>query len=179
MSTQKLDPVNIACEGMEIFRVEMETIARISKKISAKTNRIIKVVLGLLTVISIYLVFLIVSMSQDLSAMIGSLDAMYVEFGSMSGEMRQITAHVTNMGQNVHGITSIGQNMQQMNVDVGDMLLSLENVSRDMQTIDANVGYVGTGTSEMAYRFHNVQGAVNVMQHDIGNMLRPMNMMPR
>jgi len=179
MSTQKPDLVNIASEGMEIFRVEMETIDRISKKISAKTNRIIKVVLTLLTVISVYLVFLIVSMSQDLSAMIGSLDAMYVEFGSMSGEMRQITAHVNNMGQNVHGITSIGHNMQQMNVDVGDMLLSLENVDRDMQMIDANVGGVSNGTSEMAYRFHNVQGAVNVMQHDIGNMLRPMNMIPR
>jgi len=97
----------------------------------------------------------------------------------MSTEMRQITSHVKNMGQNVHGLPSIGQNMQYLNGDVGDMQVSLEGVSRDMGAVDANVGYIGNGTSEMSYRFANVQRTVKVMEHDIHNMLRPMSMMPR
>lgn len=157
----------------------METIDRISRKISAKTSRMIRVVLMFLTVISVYLMFLTYSMSQDLSSMIDSLDEMYVEFGSMSTEMRQITSHVKNMGANVHGMPAIAENMQLLNGDVGNMQVSLEGVSRDMQAVDANVGYIGTGTSEMSYRFANVQRTVNVMEHDIHNMLRPMSMMPR
>jgi len=179
MSEPKNDFVAIASESMEIFRVEMETIDRISRKISAKTSRMIRVVLAFLAVISVYLIFLTYSMSQDLSSMISSLDEMYVEFGSMSTEMRQITSHVKSMGHNVHGLPSIGQNMQYLNGDVGDMQLSLEGVSRDMEAVDANVGYIGNGTSEMSYRFANVQRTVKVMEHDIHNMLRPMSMMPR
>jgi len=90
--------IAIAAEGMEVFRVEMETIDRLSHKIGRKTSRIIRVVLGLLGVVSLYLVVLTFNMGQDLSAMIGSLDAMYIEFGSMSSEMNQITTHVANMG---------------------------------------------------------------------------------
>ena len=179
MSESKNDFVAIASESMEIFRVEMETIDRISRKISGKTSRMIRVVLVFLSVISIYLVYLTYSMSQDLSAMIGSLDEMYVEFGSMSAEMGQITAHVKSMGQNVHGLPSIAQNMQYLNLDVSDMQVSLDGVSQDMQAVDTNVGYIGNGTSEMSYRFANVQRTVKVMEYDIHNMLRPMSIMPR
>lgn len=179
MNEPKNEFVAIASESMEIFRVEMETIDRISRKISGKTSRMIRIVLVFLTVISVYLVFLTYSMSQDLSAMISSLDEMYVEFGSMSTEMRQITVHVESMGQNVHGLPSIAQNMQNLNGDVGDMQVSLEGVSRDMGAVDGNVGAIGTGTSEMSYRFANVQRTVKVMQHDIHNMLRPMSILPR
>jgi len=171
--------VAIATEGMEVFRAEMEAIDRISNKISRKTARIIRIILVLLGIISIYLVFLTFSMSRDLSAMIDSLDEMYVEFGSMSGEMRQITTHVRSMGQNIHGMPTIATNMQNLNTDVGQMLTSIESVNTDLKTMDTNVGHIGGGTSEMAHRFQNVQRAMNVMQYDVNNMLRPMTIMPR
>lgn len=179
MSSQNDELVAIAAEGMEVFRAEMEAVDRLSNKISRKTKRIIRLLLGVLGLISIYLVFLTFNMSRDLSAMIDSLDEMYVEFGSMSAEMRQITAHVGNMGRNVHGMPVIAENMQNLNADVGDMLVSVENINRDMGAMDANVDHISKGSSEMAYRFNNVQRAVNMMQYDVRNMLRPTNMLPR
>lgn len=179
MSTAKETPVDIIVEGMEVFRAEMEAIDRLSTKIGAKTSRIIRVVLGLLGIISLYLIVLTFNMSRDLTAMIDSLDHMYVEFGSMSSEMRQITAHVQSMGGNVQGMPYIADNMKNLNTSVGEMLVSVENVNHNMGAMDTNVGYVSQGTSEMAYRFYNVQHAVNMMQYDVYNLLRPMDMMPR
>jgi len=179
MSEPENELTAIASEAMEVFRIEMETIDRISRKISARTSRMIRVVLAFLVVVSVSLVFQVYSMSRDLSAMISSLDEMYVEFGSMSADMRQITSSVQNIGENVRGITSIGENMQSLNADVGDMQGSLEGVSGDMQTVDVDVGSIANGTSEISYRFANVEKTVRVMQRDIYNMLRPMNMMPR
>lgn len=171
--------VAIAAEGMEVFRVEMETIDRLSHKIGRKTSRIIRVVLGLLGVVSIYLVFLTFNMGRDLSAMIDSLDAMYIEFGSMSSEMSQITAHVANMGNNIQGMPAIAEDMRHLNADVGDMLVSVEIMNRDMGGMDANMHEVSANTTEMSYRFYNVQQAVNMMQYDVYQMLRPIDMMPR
>lgn len=179
MSSKDNDAIAIVAEGMEIFRAEMETIDRLSHKIGTKTTRIIRVVLTLLTVVSIYLVGLTITMGQDLAQMITSLDDMYIEFGSMSGDMRKITAHVQNMGANINGIPIIAENMQHLTSDVGNMLVSMETINRDMSIMDANIGHVGRGTSEMAYRFNNVQQVVDIMGNDIHTMLRPMDMMPR
>lgn len=171
--------IAIAAEGMEVFRVEMEMIDRLSHKIGYKTTRIIRLVLALLAVISIYLVVLTFNMGRDLSLMIDSLDAMYVEFGSMSSEMRQITGYVQNMGASVQGMPAIAENMQHLNADVGDMLVSVEIMNRDMGGMDVNMNHVSHGTTEMSYRFHNVQRAVNMMEYDVYQMLRPIDMMPR
>lgn len=171
--------ISMAAEGMAVFRAEMETIDRISKQIGGKTTRIIRVVMGLLSVVSIYLVVLTFNMSRDLSAMITSLDEMYAEFGYMSKAMNQITANVTSMGRNVQGMPAIAQNMVSMNADVGGMLLSVATVNASMGNIDANVYHISQGTSEMSYRFNNVQQSVNVMQYDVNQLIRPLDMMPR
>jgi len=179
MTNKSEDPFALIGESMEVFRIEMETINRLSQKISGKTTRIIKIILSLLTVVSIILVMLTFSMSRDLSGMITSLDDMYVEFGSMSDEMGQITTHVTSMGQNVQGMSSIAGNMQHLNKDVGEMQGALSDVNASMGAIDTNVGRISGGTSEMAFRFQNVKNIIKVMGNDIRSMLRPLTAMPR
>lgn len=179
MSSKDNDVVAIVTDGMEVFRAEMETIDRLSHKIGAKTTRIIRIVLTLLAVVSIYLVGLTINMGQDLAKMITSLDDMYVEFGAMSEDMRKITTHVENMGGNINGMPAIGDNMQLLSSDVGGMLTSMQTINRDMSIMHTNITHVGQGTSEMAYRFYNVQKVVGTMGNDIEQMLRPMDIMPR
>ncbi|PCI40519.1 MAG: hypothetical protein COB46_06710 [Rhodospirillaceae bacterium] len=171
--------IAIAAEGMEVFRVEMEMIDSLSHKIGHKTTRIIRIVLGLLSVISIYLIILTFTMGRDLTLMIDSLDAMYLEFGSMSSAMRDITANVQNMGTSIQGMPTIAQNMQHLNADVGDMLVSVEIMNQDMAGMDSNMSVVGTSTTEMSHRFNNVQRSVNMMQYDVNQMLKPLDIMPR
>lgn len=173
------DLIEIAAEGMEVFRVEMEMIDRLSRKIGHKTTRIIRIVFVMLAIISIYLITLTFNMGRDLSLMIDSLDAMYVEFGSMSTAMRDITANVQNMGTSIQGMSTIAENMQHLNADVGDMLVSVEIMNNDMAGMDTSMNHVSSSTSEMSHRFNNVQRSVNMMQHDVQQMLKPLDIMPR
>lgn len=179
MTDQKDQALGIVCEDMEVFRAEMEAVDRISTKIGNKTSKVIRIVVGLLSVVSVYLLVLTYNMADDLGAMIDSLDGMYVEFGSMSQEMHLMTDHVLSIGTNVSGMPTIVENMQHLNADVGEMVGSMESVNRDITAMDTNVSHIGTTTTEMSYRFQNVQRSVNMMNYDVRQMLRPMAVMPR
>lgn len=180
MKTAQDNPLlAIISEDMEVFRAEMETVDRISKKIGSKTSKIIRVVIGLLTCVSVYLLVLTFNMASDLGSMIGRLDDMYVEFGTISDEMNLVTGHVVNMGKNIRGMPTIVLSMRDLNGDVGAMQGAMTTVTNAMDPMSTNMGQIGTETTDMAHRFHNVQRSVNMMRQDVYHMMRPMTAVPR
>lgn len=163
----------ILSEEMGQFCAEMETIDKVATRIASKTNRIIRIVMLTLAVASIFLSYLVYSMTSYLAVMLGNLDDMYAEFGIMSDNMQVITRSVDNIGGNVSGMPVIAENMSFMSADLKGMVGSVTDIKLEMSGMENNTGKLGTNTGEMAYRFDNLNRAVNHIGYNVNQMGKP------
>ena len=173
MSELNTKTLIILTEGMEQFRAEMETIDKVASRIAEKTSRIIRIVMNTLTVASVFLAFLVYSMTGYLTVMLGNLDDMYSEFGIMSENMQMITRSVESIGVNVSGMPLIANNMSSMSTDLTGMVGSVSNIQLEMNGMEHNTGMMGANTGEMASRFVNLNRAVNHIGYNVNQMGKP------
>lgn len=174
MSDLDTKTLSIVSEELGQFRAEMETINKVATRIAAKTNRIIKWVMILLSIISIFLVYLVYSMSNYLAVMLGHLDDMYVEFGVMSENMQVITRSVESIGGNISGMPIIAENMNVMTTDLQRMTGSVQGIRLEMTGMETNTGNIGLDTQEMAQRFDNLGRAINHIGYNVNQMGKPL-----
>ena len=174
MSDLDTKTLMILTDEMSQFRAEMETIDKAAIRIASKTKRIISVVMGTLTVASVFLSFLVYAMTNYLSVMLGHLDDMYAEFGIMSDNMQVITQSVGNIGVNISGIPVIGDNMTSMSTDLGGMVDSVRDIKLEMVGMENNTAMLTVKTNEMAYRFNNLSRVTNHIGYNVNQLGRPM-----
>ena len=173
MSELDTKTLMILTEEMRRFCAEMETIDKVATRIASKTTRIIKIVMGTLTVAFIFLGFLAYAMTSYLAVMLGHLDDMYAEFGIMSDNMQVITRSVDNIGGNISGMPVIAENMSSMSTDLKGMVGSVMDIKLEMNGMENNTGMLSVNTGEMAYRFDNLNRAVNYIGYNVNQMGKP------
>ena len=164
--------------AMGEFRSEMEHFDIIGTKVAKRTRYILRIVFAILTISSIYLVFMIYEMADHMVIMTEHLESMYGRFGSMSQDMHGITELVDSMGNNISGIPEIAQSMVTMNNDVGVMTSSVFEINQSIGTIDYDMVRINTDMQEITGRLSNMNRAVNWMSNDVNEMAAPMNSGP-
>ena len=164
--------------AMTEFRQEMEHFDGLGTKIANRTRFIVRSVFATLIISSIYLVFMIFQMANNMSVMTDHLESMYSRFGSMSQDMREITGLVDSMGKSISGIPVIAQSMVEMNEDVGAMTGSVFEMNTSVTTIDNDMVRINVDMQEITGRLTNMNRAVNWMSNDVNEMAAPMNSGP-
>lgn len=160
-------------EEMKYFRDEMEAVDKVARRISGKTTRIIKWVMLMLCIASLFLVFLVYSMSNYLAVMLGHMDNMYIEFGSMSENMQVITRSVDNIGGNISGMPVIAKNMHSMSSDLNAMVGSMDTIKLEMSAMEGKTAAMSGGTGEMALRLDNLYRAMHHIGYNVNQMGKP------
>lgn len=160
------------------FREEMEYYDEIGIKIAGKTRFILRAVFTTLSISSIYLVYMIFQMSNNMSAMTTHLEDMYNNFGVMSQNMSEITQTVDSMGRSISGIPVIAESMIQIDGDVDAMRGSVYEINQSITAIDNDMVKINSNMQVMTGRLYNMNRSVNSMSYDVNEMAAPMNRGP-
>jgi len=160
------------------FRETMETHDNLGVKIAARTRLILRVVLTTLIISAIYLVFMIYQMSNNMNAMTVHLEDMYSSFGSMSGDMHEITQTADSMARSISGMPLIAESMNQISGDVSAMTGSVHAMKQSMTAMDNDMTRINANMHEMTGRLYNMNRSVNLMGNDVNQMAAPMNSGP-
>lgn len=172
------DVFEIIAITMNEFREEMEYYDEIGTRIASRTRFIMRIVFITLTMSSIYLVFMIYQMSNNMSAMTVHLEDMYSSFGTMSQDMREITRMVDSMDKSISGIPVIAESMSQIDEDVRVMTGSVYEINKSITAIDSYMLNINTNMQEMTGRLYNMNRSVNLMSYDVNEMAAPINSGP-
>lgn len=174
MSDLDTKTLMVLTEELGQFRTEMETLEGTAARIASKTKKIISLVMGTLSIASIFLSFLVYAMTDYLSVMLGHLDDMYAEFGIMSDNMQVITRTVDNIGDNISGIPVISENMTSMSSDLNGMVDSVKNIKTEMNGMENNTGILAVKTGEMSYRLNNLNRLTTHIGYNVNQIGRPL-----
>jgi hypothetical protein len=166
-------------EAMSRFRTEMEDNDRRSLAISIRTKWMVKFGSVLLAMMGVVLIFQILHMRAELLLMIQHLDAMYLDFGIMAKDLDVMTGQVAVIQGRVAGLPSVAADMTSVNSDVGSIGGAVGAMTDHVRTITGDVALLRDTTREMGYHFNNVQQSVDYMSHNVGQMLRPLSVLPR
>jgi DNA anti-recombination protein RmuC len=179
MTESTSPPVALFADAMVRFRTQMEANDRESLAISIRTKWIVKLGGVLLVVMGVAIGVQILSMRSELLLMIENLERMYSDFGVMAKNLDGMTGQVKVIQGRVTGLPSIATDMTAINTDVWAMRTAIGGMSDKVSIITTDVGQLKDTTREMGYHFNNVQKSVDYMSHNVGQMLRPLSVIPR
>ncbi len=177
-SEESADALDMFASSMIEFRKEMEYFDGIGTSIAAKTRFIMRLVFITLTISSIYLVFMIFQMANNMGTMTTHLEDMYKNFGIMSQDMNAIAGTVDNMGRSISGMPVIAGSTLRIDVDVNNIKDSIYGINKSITAIDNDMVRINLNMQEMNGRLHNMSRSVNLMTYDVKEMSLPMNSGP-
>jgi hypothetical protein len=172
-------PVSLIADGMARFREEMDANNRYSLEISIKTKRILAWSVLFLGVITIVLLFQIVTMRSDLMIMVEIMEDMYSRFQLMARNVDGMTGQVVSIQKRVADFPSVAADMTAINGDVGHMRGAIGDMTGHVGAMAADMAALRDTTAEMYHHFYDVQGAVGTMNYNVDQMMRPMSLLPR
>lgn len=165
-------------DTMTEFRESMEYHDSVGVKIASKTRIILRVVFTTLGISSIYLVFMIFQMSNNMSDMTTHLEGMYSSFGSISQDMHEITQTADSMSRSIAGMPLIAGSMIHINGEVSAMAGSVYQMNRSMTAMDNDMSRINANMHEMTGRLYNMNRSIHLMGNDVNQMAAPMNSGP-
>jgi len=177
-SAKPADAFDTIASTMLEFRKEMEHYDVLGANIASKTRFIMRAVLATLILSSIYLIFMIYQMANNMSIMTGHLEDMYSNFGTMSQDMSEISQMVGSMGKSISGVPVIAQSMTEMDEYVSTMIGSVYDMNTSITAIDNDMVWINLNMQEMTGRLSNMNRSVNSMSYDVNEMAAPMNSGP-
>jgi hypothetical protein len=172
------DVFEMIASAMTDFREEMEYSDEVGSRIAAKTRFIMRAVLTILIMSSIYLVYMIYLMASNMTHMTAHLENMYSSFGLMSQNMHEITQTVGSMSSSISGIPVIAESMNQIDIDVIGMKGSVYEINQSMAAIDNDMVKINLNMQEMTGRLSNMNRSVNTISYDVNGVSLPMNSGP-
>lgn len=172
-------PVALIVEGMARFREQMEVNDQHSRAISARTKAIVKWSGVLLAVMAAAVIIQILAMRSELLVMIEHLQGMYTDFRVMAQNLEGMTSQVGVIQTRVVGLPYIATDMTAVNTEVWAMRTAIGGMSDSVGTMSSGVAVLRDTTGEMGFHFRSVQQSVDYMNHNVGQMLRPLSILPR
>ncbi len=179
MTDSPSEPVALIAEGMARFREQMESNDRESLAISTKTKWIVKWGGVLLALMALAVILQILAMRSELLVMIRHLERMYSDFQVMATNVDGMTGQVGAIQTRVARLPHIASDMTAMNADVWGMRTAIGGMTNSVKTMSTDVAVLRDTTGEMGYHFRNVQQSVDYMNYNVGQMLRPLSILPR
>jgi uncharacterized protein YoxC len=179
MTDAPSESVALIAEGMARFREQMESNDRESLAISAKTKWIVKWSGVLLALMVVAVVLQILTMRSELLVMIRHLERMYADFQVMATNVDGMTGQVGSIQARVARLPHLATDVTAMNADVWGMRTAIGGMTGNVEAMSTHVTVLRDTTGEMTYHFRNVQQSVDYMNYNVGQMLRPLSVLPR
>ncbi|CAK0748868.1 conserved hypothetical protein [Gammaproteobacteria bacterium] len=172
--TTPQDPTQFIYDSMLRFEQEMITYSEAGRHIAKRTIRIVRSVIILLTIIAVIIFVLIGNLTNSMVYAIGNMVYMYERFGTMSGDMKNITKAVTSISNNVGGLPAIAKEMVAMDQAVVGMAGDVTAIKTNITRMDDTVLTLGMNVQEMASRFESLNHSVYVMRYNVNRMSSPL-----
>lgn len=179
MTDSSLPAVALIAEGMARFRDEMEANDRFSREISAKTKKIVRGAGLALVATAVVVIVQILAMRSELMVMIENLDDMYRQFQVMGGNLDTMTNQVGSIGARVSELPSIAGDMSAINHEMGGIRRAVGAMTNNVSAMTTDTTVLRDITGEMAQHFREVEQTVGYLNYNVGQMMRPMSMIPR
>ena len=160
------------------IETEMERFNKMGKKIARRTQFIINAVIVTLLCIVAINFFMLHGFMGEMHKVVSNMVDMYTRFGTMSQDMHKMTDAVVNMEQNIRGIPTISNSMNNMNTQVSGMKNNVNTMTNKIIGIDQNMTIIGGGVYDMANRFDHLFFIVHNMGHNVNQMSRPIHSTP-
>ncbi len=157
---------------------EMNHFYQTGTRIAHRTKIIIRLVITVFLCIVVLNFTMLYSFMGEMKAVVGNMIDMYTRFGTMSQDMHQMTHAVINMEQNIRGIPTIAQSMNNMNTQVNDMSTHVNTMTDKMLGIDQNMTVIGGHVHEMANRFEHLTYTVHHLGYNVNQMSGPVRTLP-
>jgi len=160
------------------IETEMERFNKMGKKIARRTQFIINAVIVTLLCIVAINFFMLHGFMGEMHKVVSNMVDMYTRFGTMSQDMHKMTDAVVNMEQNIRGIPTISNSMNNMNTQVSGMKNNVNTMTNKIIGIDQNMTIIGGGVYDMANRFDHLSFIVHNMGHNVNQMSHPIHSTP-
>ena len=160
------------------IETEMERFNKMGKKMARRTQFIINAVIVTLLCIVAINFFMLHGFMGEMHKVVSNMVDMYTRFGTMSQDMHKMTDAVVNMEQNIRGIPTISNSMNNMNTQVSGMKNNVNTMTNKIIGIDQNMTIIGGGVYDMANRFDHLSFIVHNMGHNVNQMSRPIHSTP-
>lgn len=171
--SESADAFELVAHTMNEFREDMDDYNLVGTRIASRTRTIMLAFFGILAISSIYLVYMIFHMADNMTVMTSHLETMYDRFGSMSQDMREITSLVDSMENSVTGVPVIAESMIKMNGDVIAMNGSVYSINTLIDAIDIDMARINMNMQEMTASLYNINRTTNAMSYDMSEMTAP------
>ena len=146
------------------------TAAPRSSKVGLWLSRGLFLGIGLLALANIFFINRLV---HEFSVIIHSMNDMYVHFGKVSDRMSYMRDYVVKMEQDIRLMPVIGQQMDEMSMNVNVMSQNVAGMGKTIVDMDSKIGALNTSVRDMTLRFRNVNASVGNIGWDVNQMSKP------
>lgn len=160
------------------IETQMDNFNQTGIKIARHTQIIIRTVIGILLGVVLLNFLMLYGFMGEMHKVVTNMVDMYTRFGTMSQDMHQMTGAVINMEQNIRGIPTISNSMNNMNTQVGGMKNNVNTMTNKIIGIDQNMTIIGSGVYDMANRFDHLSFTVHNMGYNVNQMSGPIRSTP-
>ena len=157
-------------DSMKSFAMEMGDINEYAITISNKTKLIIRIVSIMAIVSTIYLLYTVTILGDDMKRLAGNMVEMYQHFGTMSEDVNSMTVSVVDMGKTMNGLPSIASNMGSMNLTLKNMTSSVGGMDTTIQNMDVYMGDITGNMQNISNRMGLMTQSVDFMRYNVGEM---------
>ncbi|MEO5330724.1 MAG: hypothetical protein H7839_01765 [Magnetococcus sp. YQC-5] len=169
--------VDVISGIMNQFNTDMTTLEQAAVKISRNTNRLILASVTVLIICSVIILYLVMNLTNNMNAMIESINILYVRIEHISKNMQRITPTTQNMEQNLQGMQTIANTMRHINGDLTGMNSSVTGMTKNVQSMENNIASINNGVWEIGGRLNSITGAVTHINYNSNQMARPTDML--
>jgi len=160
------------------IETQMDSFNQVGLKIARRTQIIIRSVIFILLCVVLLNFLMLYGFMGEMHKVVSNMIDMYTRFGTMSQDMHQMTSAVINMEQNIRGIPTISNSMNNMNTQVNGMKNNVNTMTHKIVGIDQNMTIINSGVYDMANRFDHLSFTVHNMGHNVNQMSRPIHSTP-
>jgi hypothetical protein len=118
-------------------------------------------------------------MRSELLVMIRHLQRMRRDFQVMATNVDGTADQVEAIQTCVASLPHIAAGMTATNADAWRWRTAIGGMTDRARAMSADVAMLGDTNGEMGYHFRSVQLSVDYMNHNVGQMLRPLSILPR
>jgi archaellum component FlaC len=132
--------------------------------------RILFALIGCLALANLYFVN---TLTQDVRAIILSMNEMYEHFGRVSRRMNGMRDYVSAMENDIRLMPVMREQMGKLSENISRMREDVKDMRTSVADMDQRVGAVNTTVFDMALRFRDLNRNVGQMGVDVDQMARP------
>ncbi len=171
----------------EAKRIAVELVARLGRETQFHlderhrhfeiTNMVILVISVLLLVLAVFNVYFIHVLYQDLNGIVDNMDSMHTNLKKVNRDMTSITARIQSFDRHMQHMDSINGHTRAMAESLPRVSTTMSEMTRQMDTIETDMGLLGQGMTNIDTRFAHMTNSVAVMRENARQMARPMGIM--